>query len=155
MIKSKYRFEYWIRQVIQYVGTVIIIVLCISFSFYQGKIEFTNPLSWIAFIGTIYFIFDFSRFLINDLMKITLKENDILLKYFMLSRKETISFDHVRSFKTKQIRLSFRGGVTSGYEELEIELMNGTLITLNEDQYANYFELKYYIFKKLNKMQTA
>lgn len=148
-VVSKFRTGYWIRQFINYVGGLLIIGLCIYFSFDNGKLDYRNALFWLAVLGILSLILHVLYFLFSELKRLTVTENGIEIKYFVTKKIEFIAYNEILNFTTRRITHKQGAVRTAGYHELEIQLTKDRLITFSEDQFDNYNEIKNFIYLNL------
>lgn len=145
-VVSKFRSGYWIRQFINYVGGLFLIGLCIYFSFDNGQLDYQNALFWVAALGTLSFIFYILIFLFSELKQLTVKDKGMEIKYLLTKKMDFIQYDEIVNFATRRITHRQGAGRTAGYHELEIQLTNDRTVTFNEDQFANYTDIKNSIY---------
>ena len=141
-VVSKFRTGYWIRQIIIYVGSLILIGFCAYVSFDKGQLDYKNILCIFACLGVFVFIFHFIYFLLNELKQVTVRDNEIIIKYLINSSSTTISYSEIQNITSKRITQRRGASITTGFLETEISLSNGQLLSFNEDQFENYDEIK-------------
>lgn len=68
-------------------------------------------------------------------------DHEIVIKNLVTKDVQVINFTDIRKIKTN--RPSYReGDYNESYEGLEMELIDGSLISFDEEQYENYREIK-------------
>jgi hypothetical protein len=149
-IKSTFRKTYWVSQSATFLGGILIIVLFFYLSLVNDKIDFRNPFAIIAIVAIIALILSVLHFLFAELKQIIVSEKGIEINYLFNKKTLFIPFSEIKKISTKQIRLNIGNELTSGYQELKIELTPNKLITFNENQFSNYNELKNYIYSNFN-----
>ncbi len=149
ILTSRFRTGFWIRQLIQYVGGLVLIGICFRFCFDNGKIDFRSILFWVGCFGIVSYLFFFAKFLFDEIKQLTVSDNGITVKYLVTKKISIVQFADIKNTITKIITHRQGAGRTAGYHELEIELLDGRLITFNEDQYENYSEIKNEIYNHI------
>lgn len=81
-------------------------------------------------------------FLFSELKQITLGDEGIEINYILTKNKTYIPYHHIEGLTSKRIKMRVGSELSSGYQELEIQLTNGQIITINENQFSNFKELK-------------
>jgi hypothetical protein len=127
-------------------GIIFLISLCVYYSINNGKLDYKSGLLWIAIIITIYGIFALLTFFHSELMQLTITHNEISVRHLLTGKITLFNFGEIIDFKTRNITTSRGEGISDGYYELTIEFTNERFITLSEDQFANYKELKNNIY---------
>src|SRR4051812_33159046 len=112
---SRFRKGYWIRQLINYLGSVFIIGLCIYFSISGGQLDFQNALFWIACLGIIGFIFCFITFLFMELKQLIITDSGIKVNYIFRKKTEFIDYKEIEKMTTTRITEERGTGRTDGY----------------------------------------
>jgi hypothetical protein len=146
-ITSKFRTNYWIFQLTTLIGGTLLIGLLYYLSLENGKVNYNNGLFWIAAMSSIGLALSVLYFLFSELKQITLGDEGIEINYILTKNKTNIPYHHIEGLTSKRIKMRVGSEPSPGYQELEIQLTNGQIITINENQFSNFKELKYLIYQ--------
>jgi len=146
IVVSKFRKGYIIKQAIGLPLVALFIVLLVSQSFINGKLDFQNLLFWLACLISVGFIYIIVNFIFSELKQLTVSAKGIEIKYLVTKHKDFIEYTSIKKYvikKTKSMQ-------TSGFYILELHLNNNQIITFSEDQFANFNNIKnlIYIFSR-------
>lgn len=147
-IQSRFRSGFAVQ------STVIFIVLCgISYLILlilddDGTQHWMNRHRYVLATAAWGWIWGGYLFLgLKVLIKIRLTEQGIELKR-LFGPVRKVEYNQVVLTKTNLISSS-RSWSNSGYQELKIELSDGSAINISENVYANYADLKAYLYERI------
>lgn len=150
-IKSTIRTKYIVAKLIELVGLFLICILAVSFSFSNGQLDFLNGAFWIACIVALFFLLDFLYFILNELHQLRVTDEGISIKSLFTGKLKVISFKEMKKYSTSRVASHIKGvQISNGYFNLKIELLNGKMITISENKFDNYSEMKVLICKNIH-----
>jgi hypothetical protein len=115
----------------------------------KGQLDYMNGLFWIACIVTPGLIYAVLYFLFIELTRLTVTDTGIIITHLITKNQKEISFRDIKKFSMRIISSwsPDSGKITDGFQELEIELTNGQIVSFNQDKFSNYYELKDLIYQ--------
>ena len=141
IIKSKLRIEFLIGQSFIFLITLFLLILCIHLSTKYGPIDFQNPFLWLVFLVFPLLIISFLKFLFEELKQISVSQSGIEIKYIVSKRTSFVKYNEIIRI-TPSWNAVNSGTEIAGHQELQIELLDERIITITENQFENYLQLK-------------
>lgn len=111
------------------------------------KIDFLDFGFW-AVILSIFIISYVLYLLPNDFEEIKVNEKGIFIRNIVRKKTTFIGFEDI--IKHYVQRSSDSGQISDGHIKLILELKNESILILSQNVYANFFELKVFIYEQLD-----
>jgi hypothetical protein len=124
---------------------IIVLIYNISGDVYSN---FQKPGVWIIVCLLGAFIFYSFYLFVNDFKEMTIDEKGILIRNSIKKKQTFIDYDSIARFYVKQVTASLRSPGES-YCEFYLELKNGKVLVFSQNTYANFLEIKNFIYKQL------
>ena len=150
-IKSKMRIGYLVQCAATNIFILFVIIVLFLSSFIDGKIDYLSMGFWLSiFFGAIYL---FNIFFLTSLTfkKVCLTKNEIIFTNGFSGKKRHVNYSEIFNTKIRRVTpFSHREApISCGYEQLIILLSKDRMFTINENQYSNYNEMKFSLYKLL------
>lgn len=154
-IRSKFRIAYIFQRVFLYTILLLFILYLGSLSFSDGEINFKRSEIWFAIVFGLGLLYDLFDFLMVELNELTLNENEIIVKYILTKKTETIQYNEIKRVSINKTLSRFRSiRISDGYVDLKLELTNGAIFIISPNAFENFLEIKKLIYEKID-LQTG
>ena len=151
IIESKHRWEYFIQNIVGFIGLSFLLFFLFYSSYNENGFDFLN----LFFILGIFFSFitfiSICFYIPKEIYKITLYENYFTIKLYFHKNEILYYYSDILNFNSKTTKSTNRMGNASIDQTSKLLTNDGKIFLISPSQFENYIEIRNKLFQKSNK----